>query len=279
MPDDSLKLPRPAFLTRSPPAPLAEVAAGQRRVVVVRGTASRSGLKGAAAAGAVGFLVGGPLGAAVGAAAGGYFTRARPADGIHVVAPEQAGEIKTKYGERVEPGSAYVLHPTSDSLYLPMETFHPRLFQEKAQELLRLLQSLGAKEVYVEHEFGLGDGMSFGFNGPIPTKAGKVMADVKARGAHMQRGHVVQHERFDPPGHPPSVPMGLAWLDTEIEWQGLVARRLSGGLRTFHVALTYADDFGVGVDLEAKLKRVKVSLGANYRRFRRSRMLYRGEFY
>ena len=98
--------------------------------------------------------------------------------------------------ERVEPGSAYVLHPTSDSLYLPMETFHPRLFQEKAQELLRLLQSLGAKEVYVEHEFGLGDGMSFGFNGPIPTKAGKVMADVKARGAHMQRGHVVQHERF-----------------------------------------------------------------------------------
>lgn len=279
MPESSPKLSRPAFLTRSAPAPLAEVAAGQRRVVVVRGGASVSGLKGAATAGAVGFLVGGPLGAAVGAAAGGYFTRARVAEGIRVVSPDQAPEIKTKYGERVEPGSAYILHPTSDSLYLPMDTFHPRLFQEKAQELLTLLQSLGAKEVYVEHEFGFGDGLSFGFNGPIPTKAGNVHANVAGRAAHTQRGHVVQHERFDPPNRPPSVPMGLAWLDTELEWQGLVARRLSGGLRTFHVALTYADDLGVGLELEGKLKKVKVSLGANYRRFRRSRMMYRGEFY
>ena len=48
----------------------------------------------------------------------------------------------------------YVAHPTDRGCYYPMASFHRMTFEHKFAEVLRLLMSLGATQLTVEHEVG-----------------------------------------------------------------------------------------------------------------------------
>jgi hypothetical protein len=51
-------------------------------------------------------------------------------------------------------GQVYAVHPVDALRYLPVDTFHKAVFEEKANELLNLLASLGATEVTVKYRSG-----------------------------------------------------------------------------------------------------------------------------
>jgi hypothetical protein len=229
------------------------------------------------------FLFGGPLlPASVGAyLAKKYLGSGKPNSGRAalngVLAVDYASAIQQL---RFPPGHpaidhSYVGHPLVSERYIPYAAFHPVLFEEKVNELITLLASLGATRVRVACRKGYrqSSGINFGVGGP----KGSPNVGVDASAKSSARDEAVFEEHFRPSGSP-RVSEDLVWLGHEASWQALAERRLRFGTSKFQVSLRFEDDFGISAKLKADLEGLGIKLGGNFSAFESTEWEFEGEF-
>lgn len=205
-----------------------------------------------------------PLGALAGRALKNIF--GRPESAIKPVLLNRDVAVASFQFPQGDPtaAQAFALHPLDPQRYLPVESFHRLLFEEKRQEFLTLLACLGATETRIRHVEvdAVAKGGSVGV-APVPEN------DVAVKGSRGQSAgrEAWSLERLEP-RRPFGVPDGLKWFHHTPEWQGLARRRLEHGLLHASARLEYVDSFGIDASLKAALSGLGVALGASFRDFK-----------
>lgn len=157
----------------------------------------------------------------------------------------------------------YVGHPANPACYLPMADFHRSLFEHKVAEALRLVTSLGATEVAVEHVSGWTSISDIGAGLVMPVSTTPVEVGVTVERA-TSKGHRVMSRMDLVPRHAPAVPDDLAWYAHEPLWREVARARLDAGLRSFRIDVKYTDDFGVHASLKAAVAEVGLEVGGSF---------------
>ncbi len=170
---------------------------------------------------------------------------------------------------------AYVGHPLIPTRYIPSAVFHSTLFEEKVNELVTLLASLGATRVKVMCRKGYRSlyGVDAGIETPV-NSAG-IDAGVSSE-RHIQQSAVFE-EHFRPT-EKIYVPDDLLWLGYEHSWQSLANRRLKFGTTKFQVSLKYEDDYGINANMNAGLESIGFKLGGQFSDFESTAWEFEGEF-
>ncbi len=165
----------------------------------------------------------------------------------------------------------YVANPVVRQEYTPLVDFHRSTFENKFNELLRLLTHLGAKTIEVYHMRGWGAEFAahLGVHLSISNTA-KVGAQRHTEQTLLYKA-VLQ-------GHTPSMPEGLKWYDNEPTWRQVVDQRLHHGLQSFSLHHKYIDDFGINTELRDKLKKVGIDLGGKFEGHNETVWRVTGEF-
>jgi hypothetical protein len=154
----------------------------------------------------------------------------------------------------------YVGHPASSTIYYTTAQFHRLTFEHKFSEAIRLLMSLGATKMEVEHISGWSRDFSARLNVPLsPTD----QVDVSGGSHRSARNHLLYRATFRPKGQP-RLPDGMVWFNHEPTWQQLAEGRLYYGLEDFSLVVTYEDDFGVNAHLKGLAVAAGLELGGNF---------------
>ncbi len=165
----------------------------------------------------------------------------------------------------------YVASPVVRQEYTPLADFHRFTFENKFNELLRLLSHLGAKTIEVYHMRGWGAEFAAHLGVHLSTS---ITAKV---GAQRQTGQTLLYKAVLQ-GHTPSMPEDLKWYSNEQNWQQIVDQRLHHGLQLFSLHHTYTDDFGINTELRDKLKKVGIDLGGKFKGHTETVWRVTGEF-
>ena len=149
-------------------------------------------------------------------------------------------------------GCTYVQHSFRKNVYYEVNSYHDSILERKQNELLRILESLGAysAKVEVRHEdqesaeYGDESGTtmsgSYGvFSGSGGRKTG---GERKTTAASVQNAS--KHWTFNPPENP-CLPGDLVFYPSEETWQQLATSVLRGGLKQAVVDLEYKSEYGV----------------------------------
>jgi hypothetical protein len=154
----------------------------------------------------------------------------------------------------------YIGHPAAPSVYFPAASFHQLVFESKLSEAARLLMSLGAKELSVEHVRGWSHEFAANLSVSLPAVEGP-SATAKKTDSHQSsalfRATLIGDRE-------PSVPPGLVWLPHEPTWQQIAEGRMEYGLQEFDLSVRYEDDYGVNLGLKAEVQKVGLDLGGRF---------------
>lgn len=149
-------------------------------------------------------------------------------------------------------GCTYVQHPFTKNVYFEVNSFHDSMRERKQNELLRILESLGAYSAHVEvrhghevrmncaHELHTGTSVNLGTDG----------SEVSQSSTSEQQTTLEMSQRatkdwsFNPPDKP-SLPDDLVFYPTEETWQQLARSVLRGGLKRAQVDLEYKTEYGI----------------------------------
>ena len=164
----------------------------------------------------------------------------------------------------------YIVHPLLPKTYLPLASFHRILFEEKVDELVNILASLGAKHIRVLHKNG------YRQDGKAEAAAGD---DFGAKAAVMNENNseIIWEEKYLPQGEP-KLPDNLKWYNSEKTWQGLAQRRVKYRTETFNVKLTYSENYGVDADLKVAVEKIGLKLSGHFAEFESTNWEFSGEF-
>lgn len=167
----------------------------------------------------------------------------------------------------------YVADPGVPERYFPVSDFHRAMFDDKYTEVIRILRSLGAERidiVYV-HGFERAGGVKFEVNTvPGEGHGGVQITSKRKLGATLAM-------ELRPEGRP-RLPRDLVWYRSEPLWQEIAEARLEHRLHSFNLELRYTEDFGVNSDLAAKIQKVGLNLGGDFRSFRETVWKISGTF-
>lgn len=172
-------------------------------------------------------------------------------------------------------GHCYAGHPIESKRYFPIAVFHHKLFEEKTNELVRLIASLGAQWVQVKHVQGYSRaaGISFGVTDPQSTGSaetgGRYQQDIK-------REITLKESYFR--SVKPSIPKDLIWYRSEPTWKEFARRRKRFRTKQFQIQLTYIDDYGIDSNLIAGLQNANFKLGGSFHNFESTVWQFEGEF-
>jgi len=149
-------------------------------------------------------------------------------------------------------GCTYVQHPFRKNVYYEVNSYHDSLRERKQNELLRILESLGAYSARVEvrheqqeqrdteSEINVSGSGSYGaVSGSSSTKqnVGRQSSTSSSQSAAVDWS-------FNPP-EKPCIPDDLVFYPTEEKWQQLAASVLRGGLKRAVVDLEYKSEYGI----------------------------------
>jgi hypothetical protein len=165
------------------------------------------------------------------------------------------------------PGVFYVCHPLRPSCYYPIEEFHDSLFADKCQELVYLLESIGAR--YIQVEAGQGfqqdelSAVSRAMGGSVGIVA-SLPAEGSVDGSSAQRLErssqtkqaTLQTYELHPPTRP-DLPHDLVWYPYEPDWKRLSKLALEGRLKEHTFEVRYQEDFSIN---EKKVRQIKGGL-------------------
>jgi len=170
----------------------------------------------------------------------------------------------------------YVGHPLRPSEYIPIATFHRHIFEDKFNELIALLSSLGATKLSVSfasnHKRGGNASLSLSLVDELLTSA---KGSFKAHSSSSSEG---SFEAEFTPVSTPSTPTDLVWFDHESTWQNVANARLNAGLTQIDVALRYEDDFGIDAKLAVGLEGSGLNIGGAFTEFERTVWTFTGAF-
>lgn len=208
------------------------------------------------------------------------------APGCLVVTTEQTTEIAFPPGHPMV-GHAYAGHPLDASRYMPVFGFHGWLFEEKVNELMRLLACLGARRARVRFDDGYKSsgavvlsGQQPSEHGPKPHKqTGSADPDhaLQERHSRERSANFDIEEEFTPRGEP-RLHERRVWYAHEPSWVALAERRLEHGVKKFKGTLEYKEDFGISGELVTLLEGWKVRVGGSYASFESTKWSFEGEY-
>jgi hypothetical protein len=229
------------------------------------------------------------LGAAVSVALGGGLGSAlstllssgapkRPADmnkmPLHVIERAQASQLKLPV-RHPRDKVVYAGHPLDWRIYVPVADIHRVLFESKVAEAMRMLRSLGAISISVEHVEGWNDtsGISAG------VKVPGVAPDVALKGgrSRSRKTSVMSKMTLDPSGEP-FLPDNLVWAQHEALWLDIADARLNSGLKKFSLDVTSTDDYGIDISIEAEIEKVGLSVGGTLKNHEQATWKLSGTF-
>ncbi len=170
---------------------------------------------------------------------------------------------------------AYVGHPLVPTRYIPSAVFHSTLFEEKVNELVTLLASLGATRVRVMCHKGYRS--LYGADAGIQTPIKSVGIKAGIAGERNIQQSAVFEEHFRPTGDI-CIPDDLLWLGYEHSWQSLANRRIKYGTTKFQVSLRYEDDYGINANMRIGLEGIGFKLGGLFSNFESTLWEFDGEF-
>lgn len=157
----------------------------------------------------------------------------------------------------------YAGHPADWRIYVPMADFHRFLFEHKVAEAQRLLRSLGATSITVEHIEGWDQSVGISANVGVPS--------AESTGITASGGRLLGHERsvmatmdLDPT-EPPSVPDNLVWMPHEPLWQEIAEARIRSGLKSFTLDVRSTDDYGINASLKVAVNKAGLDVGGDFR--------------
>ncbi len=172
--------------------------------------------------------------------------------------------------------TVYVGHPLKPSVYTPLASFHHFLFEEKFNELLKLLWSLSATKVTINYVRG--------YRNAFDGSAGlSIPAEIPAKvGASFER-KVSNHseatlEAFFNPVGSPRIPEIMAWYTYEPTWQKIAEARLTAGLKAIDVELRYDDDFGVNSEVATTLLETGFKIGGDFQKHEQTSWKFHSSF-
>lgn len=181
-------------------------------------------------------------------------------DEIAIISTEKSGSLTFPPGHPRRK-LVYARHPSSSTLYYPVASFHRKAFEHKFAEAIRLLTSLGAKKIRVEHERGWGRGFGVDFSATVPEANGQGSAGFSSSNKVDDRLLFVATLK----GHTtPKIPDGLVWFPHEPLWQEIARNRIDCELEEFDLTIGYSDDYGVNAKLMANLTRASFELGGSF---------------
>lgn len=149
-------------------------------------------------------------------------------------------------------GCTYVQHPFRKNLYFEANSFHDSIRERKQNELLRILESLGAysAQVHVRHEWqeseDCEDDADVAMEGSYGLVKGSMSQKTK-RGRQSTSSTTQSATKdwtFNPPENP-CLPDDLVFYPTEETWQQLAKSVLRGGLKRAVVDLEYKSEYGI----------------------------------
>jgi hypothetical protein len=167
--------------------------------------------------------------------------------GVHVlpIARSEA-RVLTFPMSHPQDGYLYIGHPGVPHLYYPAAQFHRLTFEHKVSEAIRILQSLGATELEIEHVTGWKGKVSLGVE----------ISNLFTGEGHANKGSeskILYKATLDGTRNP-TLPDNVVWYLHEPTWQHIAEGRLYHGLRSFALEVRYEEDFGINVSLGAKLR-------------------------
>lgn len=164
-------------------------------------------------------------------------------------------------------GCTYIQHPFTKNVYFEVNSFHDSMRERKQNELLRILESLGAYSAHVEVCHGneiretSAQELHAGANVNVGMTGGKMSIDT----ASAQKTTLATSQSatkdwsFNPPDKP-SLPDNLVFYPTEETWQQLAQSVLRGGLKHARVDLEYKSEYGITehhlLDIAASAKKL-----------------------
>ena len=149
-------------------------------------------------------------------------------------------------------GYTYVQHPFRHNVYFEVNSYHDSLMERKQNELLRILESLGAYSAHVQvrHERQESGGLgresrlaASGSYGVVGGSASMNESDEWQSTSSLSQGSV-KDWTFNPP-EKPCLPDDLVFYPTEETWQQLARSVLRGGLKRAVVDLEYKSEYGI----------------------------------
>jgi hypothetical protein len=179
---------------------------------------------------------------------------------LPVARSEAAAHLKLPPGHPL-PDVLYVGDPVAATRYYPAAEFHYQTFLNKFEEMITLLDYLGAAEIKAYSKRGWSRDIGGELGLPIPDTP--VTVDATARESRTTKSTLVYHDELVP--STPREPQGLLWLPHETSWQRLVDRRMSGRAKKHTVKVSYSQDYGISAKLAAKVQGLKIGLGGNFK--------------
>jgi hypothetical protein len=177
---------------------------------------------------------------------------------------------ETARGLRFPPGHArrnvvYVGHPVDAGSYIPAADFHRFLFEHKVAEAMRLVRSLGARAVKVNHVQGWDREAAVRLGLSLPTAATSDNVEVGANASRTDKvGHRILTTMKLVPTSEPHIPDDLVWTPHEPLWAEVAAARIESGLDEFVIDVRSTDDFGVNADLKALIAKTGLEAGGKF---------------
>ena len=157
----------------------------------------------------------------------------------------------------------YVGHPAAATLYYPAAGFHRLTFEHKFAEAIRLLISLGATELEVEHRRGWSS--EFAANLDLAFPLFSVPVETDAKGGRKRSGSSSALFRATLRGSEnPLIPADMVWYPYEPTWELVAEGALHSGLREFELTVRYEDDYGVDAGLKLAVEKVGLDLGGSF---------------
>jgi len=152
----------------------------------------------------------------------------------------------------------YVGHPTVANLYYPVAQFHRLTLEHKFAESIRLLVSLGASQVEVEHVTGWSRELGIDFTIPLDVKSGFQAENTSSSTNRLLFKATLNGSKE---AH---LPEDLTWYQHEPTWQRVADARMKYGLQTFSLDLRYEDDFGVNANFKSVVEMLGFDLGGKF---------------
>jgi hypothetical protein len=194
-------------------------------------------------------------------------------------------------------GVVYVQHPLRKNVYFDVDSFHSAMLTEKYEELIHLLQSLGARKISatVIHEDNVATSKKRTRSVKSDNnfvKAG-VHGNVNWQGSTDEKINLYTTLRseveFNIVGAP-SIPEGLIFYPHESTWQRIAKGALKRSYNKYDITLKYRQDYAVNrqkmLDIAAKVRvfipsfelNISTSFESNLRRITSTIWKYKVEF-
>jgi hypothetical protein len=197
--------------------------------------------------------------------------KSKSSGGHFYIATMQEVEAVTFPSIRPVIGRVYAANPAATEIYYETTNFHKSIADHKFAEAIKLLQALGATRI---------EAINLEDQGNSSNVSGSV-SDFGNAGVKHHKNKIMKtsFNATYKPTHQPYIPSNLAWIRGEGQWQNIADGRIHGGMESFELEVEVNTDFGINVDLLAKIdKALKINLQASYNSFKNTHLRLYGEF-